>query len=81
MHEPLQVLPLCLCQQQRIQDQALVVIADVIYAPSRPGDVQRQLDQASSRPLRSSREDGTRRSYPAQRDGKAPSSIRPIILP
>jgi hypothetical protein len=48
MDEPLQVLPLCLREQQRIQDQALVVIADVIYASSRPGDVQRQLDQASS---------------------------------
>jgi hypothetical protein len=34
MHEPLQVLPLCLCEQQRIKDQALVVIADVIYTPS-----------------------------------------------
>jgi hypothetical protein len=34
MHEPFQVLPLCLCEQQRILDKALVVIAGVIYAPS-----------------------------------------------
>src|SRR5690242_19700180 len=57
---------------------------------SSPTSYTRRPDQATCNgnstrpvacPLRSSREDGTRRSYPAQRDGKAPSSIRPIILP
>jgi len=56
---------------------------------SSPTSYTRRPDQATCNgnsirpaacPLRSSREDGRRRSYSAQRDGNAPSSIRPIIL-
>jgi hypothetical protein len=34
MHEPLKILPLCLREQQRIQDKTLALIADVIPTPS-----------------------------------------------
>jgi len=33
MHQPLKILPLRLREQQRVQDEALAVVADVIHAP------------------------------------------------
>jgi hypothetical protein len=46
---------------------------------SRPGHMQRQLNLARSRSLRSSRHDGKRRAYAPRRGGRAPSSMRTII--
>jgi hypothetical protein len=48
--EPLKILPRCLRKKQRIQDQALILLAHVVDPAPGPCHVQRQLDLARSRP-------------------------------
>jgi hypothetical protein len=63
VHEPLEILALRLRKEQRVQDEALVLLSDVVHTSSRPGHVQRELNCARSRPLQMlSSEDGKRRA-------------------
>src|SRR5271165_4420377 len=51
VHEPLKILSLRLRKEQRIQDQALILLTYVVHAPTRPGHMHRQLHHARGRPF------------------------------
>ena len=71
VHEPLKVLSLRLCKEQRVQDEALVILTHVVHAPTRPGHMQRQLHPARGRPFQvlQRRWHTTRIITPARRQG------------